>query len=223
MAASAAAERTKGCRRFQVKVGGENPEEDVARLDSLLADLCDGELLLADANGAWSVAEALAMMGRIHHPGLRWEEPCKTYDENREAAERSGASLILDQCMSSLPLYARLCADGFAAGVGLKPTVLGGLSAARVARDLCAESRVPMKIDDSWGADVASAAVVHLAAGLPGDLLIATLDMRVYFNERAGEGGPRLAGYSVRPSTTPGLGTVPDVARLGSAVIDLRG
>lgn len=58
MAARAAAARGKGCKRFQMKVGGEI-EEDAARIERLLADLQSDELLLADANGGWSVDQAI--------------------------------------------------------------------------------------------------------------------------------------------------------------------
>lgn len=146
------------------------------------------------------------MTGLFRHTGLVWEEPCKTYEENRTLVERAGIRLVLDQCLSSLNHYARACADGFAFGCGLKPTVQGGLSAARTARDLCTAAALPMKIDDSWGAAVTTSVISHLAAGMPEELMLATLDMCVYFEGQAAHPGLDAEHYVLRPTSAPGLG-----------------
>jgi L-alanine-DL-glutamate epimerase-like enolase superfamily enzyme len=169
----------------------------------------DGERALADANGGLDVESAVAVSKALDGIDVLIEEPCSTFEENLEVARRVDHGVVLDQCMSSLQLYARAVGEGVFAGVGIKPTNLGGLTPARAARDLCLAAGLPMKIDDSWAADVGSLAALHLAAGVPAELLIATVDMRGYFDGAMFSGGPREGEGEICLNDAAGLGITP--------------
>ncbi|MBI1383525.1 MAG: hypothetical protein GC150_01245 [Rhizobiales bacterium] len=219
MADEAAAARTDGCRVFQMKVGGETPPaDDIARIERLAGDLVAGDVLLCDANGGWSPETARSVMPRFSDPRILWEEPTDSFDENRALAADLGVPVVLDQCVTGLDVVARACTAGVFAGIGIKPTFQSGLAPARTARDLCIAHGLKMKIDDSWVADVGTHATLHLAMATPPDLLIAGIDMRVYFETRVAEGGGHLERHQFSPPSAPGLGIVPDRARLGAAV-----
>ena len=47
--------------------------------------------------------------------------------------------------------------------INLKISKLGGLTRSKQLRDLCVELKIPMTIEDSWGGDIATAAISHLA------------------------------------------------------------
>ena len=47
--------------------------------------------------------------------------------------------------------------------INLKISKVGGLTKARQIRDLCVTLNVPMTIEDSWGGDIITAAIAHLA------------------------------------------------------------
>lgn len=69
------AARLSGFGTFKVKVGFDLVR-DAADVNSLAADLADGEQLLADANQAWDVAQAMSFIDRTMEAGLGWlEEP----------------------------------------------------------------------------------------------------------------------------------------------------
>lgn len=194
-----------GYRVFQIKVGAELAE-DRSRIEAALGALPQGATVLFDANGGWSVEGAITLIRDFDRPGVFWEEPCATYEANRAVADQTGARLVLDQCMGSLTAYARLAVDRFAAGTGLKPTIQKGLTNARAARDLCVEAGIALKIDDSWGGDICTAASLSLAVGVPADLLICGADMRLNFETGCSTGGPTLIGAMLAPGEAPGLG-----------------
>ena len=55
----------------------------------------------------------------------------------------------------------RATADQAMDVVNIKISKFGGLTAARQARDLCASLGVAMTIEDSWGGEIATAAIAH--------------------------------------------------------------
>ena len=215
MAEEAARACQGGCGVIQMKVGDkEDPQADVARIAAVLGVLGTGGTLLADANGGWSVASAQAVMTCFDDPRVLWEEPCRSYEENRELARLSRRPVVLDQCISGPEVCARACADGLVAGMGIKMTMQGGVTAARTSRDLCIAHGLKMKVDDSWGADVTSAASLHLALAVPPELLICGVDMRVYFDQRLSAQGPESDGVRFAPNDAAGHGVVPDLSTL---------
>lgn len=217
MAAEARAAQQRGCRVVQVKVGGA-ADEDHARIDALLGVLRDDAVMLADANGGWDPGFALAVIAAFGDARIFWEEPCKTYDENRRVAAKSGAAVILDQCVSGPQVAQQACLDGEVRGLGIKCTMQGGLRAGRRSRDLAVEHGLQMKVDDSWSADVATAASLHLAMAVPPGQLIASVDMRPYFDRRISREGPVCENYRFAPNALPGLGLVADLAALGESL-----
>lgn len=216
MAESARAAQAAGYQVLQMKVGADGAEADAARVAAVASVLRDGDLLLPDANGGWSMAEAARVIRQFDDPRILWEEPCGSVAENRDLARNTGARLILDQCLGSLEDYAAVCVDGFAAGAGLKPTIQGGPNAARAARDLCIAHDMMLKVDDSWAADIGTAVALHLALGVPEPLLLCGVDMRIYLDRRCAPDGPDFRAPDLFAPEGAGLGVTPDTAGLGA-------
>jgi len=219
MKRSAQKAQSEGCRVFQLKAGGFGDHDgDLARIGAVLDVLHPDALLLVDANGAWSTADAREMIGQVKDGRVMWEEPCRTYEENRKTAEATAAPVMLDQCLAGKGMAVRACVEGVAAGIGIKPTLQGGLSQARLLRDLAVENGLVMKVDDSWCGDVGTAQALHLAVGVPPDQLICGIDMRPYFDKRLCAEGPVSSRFRLTPAESPGLGvTADEVDTAGSA------
>jgi L-alanine-DL-glutamate epimerase-like enolase superfamily enzyme len=216
MADDARLAQQDGCRVLQVKVGGGGgTAHDIACIDALLAILDDDAVMLVDANGGWSVNAAMAVIAGFADRRVYWEEPCRTYPENRQVAAGSGATIILDQCVTGPEAALQACRDGEVAGLGIKCTMQGGLRAGRRSRDYAIEHGLRLKVDDSWSADVACTASLHLAMAVPPDQLIASVDMRAYFHGRVSRVGPVCEAYRFAPNALPGLGLVADLENLG--------
>jgi L-alanine-DL-glutamate epimerase-like enolase superfamily enzyme len=217
MAAQAREAQQRGCRVVQAKLGGGGIDVDIACVDALLAVLRDDAVILADANGGWSLDSARGVIEQFSDSRVFWEEPCRTYAENRRVAERCPA-VILDQCVTGPGVVTQACADGAVRGLGIKCTMQGGLQAGRRSRDLAIEHGLLLKVDDSWSADVATAASLHLAMAVPPELLIASVDMRPYFDRRISSEGPVCENYRFAPNALAGLGLVAELEPLGATL-----
>lgn len=212
--------RQQGIGCFQIKLDGDRAG-DLARVRETASSLRRGEKMLADANGAYGFEEARRLIADLPEGEIMVEEPCSVFDDNLALARTCGRPLVLDQCMTSLTHYARVASEGGVGGVVIKPTLLGGLREACVARDLCAAAGIAMRVDDSWTGDVGSVTALHLAAGVPADLLISTLDMRDYFDGRMFSGGPITTDGAIIVPDTPGLGLKALPEALGTPVFAL--
>lgn len=218
MAAEAHRAQQQACRVLQVKLGGaDGLAQDLACVAALLETLRDDAVILFDANGGWDVDSALRLVSQFQDSRIYWEEPCKTYEENRRVAATSGAAVILDQCVTGPDVALRACRDGAVAGMGIKCTMQGGVLAGRRSRDIVIEHGLKLKVDDSWSADVATTASLHLAMAVPPEQLIASVDMRPYFDRRISAVGPVCKAYRMAPGSLPGLGLVADLDQLEKA------
>jgi L-alanine-DL-glutamate epimerase-like enolase superfamily enzyme len=164
---------------IQLKLGVGSIQDDEIQVKTALDGLASHQTLLADANGGWSLEDALAIAKKIHDPKLVWEEPCKLYEDNIAIARSTDTPVMLDgQSCKSFAAARKAIADNIAASICIKPALMGGLSLAQEVRDLCISAGIKMRIDGPWCGDIASAAIVNLALGAPEDLLIAGCDLR---------------------------------------------
>ena len=200
--------RSLGIRHFQLKVGGE-PDLDIARIRAAAADLQNGETLVADANGGWTLHEAARVAGRIDDLDVYLEQPCRTYAECLAIRRRSRLPFVLDESIDSLTALARAIADGAMDAVNLKTSRVGGLTPARLMRDLSIANGIALSIEDAAGADVASAAVTHLAQSTPERFRLSVALSSNKLAYRIGSGGPVHRNGRVSASTAPGLGVEP--------------
>ena len=195
---------------IQIKLEGKDMNLDMARIDACMSALQPAQSVLIDFNGALSPAAARVIISQYSDRRIMWEEPCYSYEENRALVESTGARLLFDQCIKSLNGFARACAEGAMAGVCIKPMSLGGLAIARAARDLCADSGVAVRIDGLWCGPVATTSILHLAVGMPAELLIAGCNLyEPLVLEEDWGGMVSKPGGRIAPTDKPGHGVTP--------------
>ena len=211
--------REQGYRRFQLKVGGD-PAEDVARVRAVRERLRPDEVLIADANTGWLAHDAVRVVRAIEELDVYVEQPCATYEECLSVRRRTRHPFVLDESIDSLAVLLRALADDAMDAVNLKISKLGGLTRARQLRDLCAARGIAMTIEDSWGSDVATAAIAHLAHSTPSELRFTATDFNDYVTVSTAEGAPKRTGGRLRASGAPGLGISPRSEVLGDPVYD---
>jgi L-alanine-DL-glutamate epimerase-like enolase superfamily enzyme len=132
----------------------------------------------ADANGGWTVDEACDIIGRFDDARIIWEEPCSRYEDNVAVARKTARHVMVDQCVGDLDAAIRAIDERAAQSLCIKPAPLGGLTIARRVRDHAIEAGMRARIDGPWCGDIAAAAILHLALGMPSDLLISGCDLR---------------------------------------------
>jgi L-alanine-DL-glutamate epimerase-like enolase superfamily enzyme len=204
--------KRQGYRSFQLKVGGD-PEDDVERILAVAETLELGDKLIADANTGWLMHDALRVIRALRDIDVYIEQPCASYEECLSVRQRCDHPFVLDEVIDGLGALLRGHADQAMDVVNIKISKFGGLTRARQARDLCAALGIAMTIEDSWGGDVVTAAIAHLAQSTPPELLFTTTDFNSYVTVSMADGAPRRDNGRMSASTAPGLGVTlkPDV------------
>ncbi len=220
MAQNVAGYRAEGYRRFQLKVGGD-PDVDIERIHAVRSILKTGDLLIADANCGWLPHEAMRVVRAVRDLDVYIEQPCTSYEQCLSIRQHTDHPFILDECIDSIPMLVRAIQDRACDGVNLKISKLGGLTPARLARDLCVEHGIAMTLEDAWGGDIVTAAIAHLAHSTPADLRLTATDFNSYVTVKIADGAPVREQGGMKASAAPGLGITPIHDALGAPVIDL--
>ena len=158
--------RDEGYKRFQLKVGG-NPDEDIERIRLASNVLEPGDKLIADANTGWLMHEAARVVRAVDDIDVYIEQPCTTYEECLSIRERTSHPFILDEIIDGVDVLVRGHSDRAMDAVNIKISKFGGITKAALARDLCVQLGIAMTIEDSWGGDIATSAISHLAHSTP--------------------------------------------------------
>jgi L-alanine-DL-glutamate epimerase-like enolase superfamily enzyme len=79
-----------------------------------------------------------------------------------------------------------------------------------------------MNIEDSWGGDVTTAAIAHLAHSTPQRYRFAATDFNSYVTVSNAHGAPRRVNGQMQASEQPGLGVELNFDVLGDAVAVYR-
>lgn len=220
MASRVAGYRAEGYQRFQLKVGGD-PLVDIDRIHAVAAELQPGDRLIADANTGWLMHDALRVVRGVRDVDVYIEQPCRTYEECFTVRQHCDHPFVLDENVDSLEMLLRGHADHAMDVVNIKISKFGGLTKARQARDLCAALGIAMTIEDSWGGDIVTAAIAHLAHSTPPELLFTTTDFNSYVTVSIAEGAPQRIAGRMSASAAPGLGIRPRREVLGTPVVEV--
>ncbi len=220
MAERVAQYRAEGYRKFQLKVGGD-PDEDVARIRAVADVLEPGDVLVADANTGWLMHEAARVVRAVEDTDVYIEQPCLSYEECLAIRRRTTHPFILDETIDSVEALLRAHADGAMDVINLKISKVGGLTRARQIRDLCATLGIAMTIEDSWGGDITTAAIAHLAHSTPEPLRFSATDFNSYVTVSVADGAPRRVEGHMTASPAPGLGVRPRPEVLGKPLLEV--
>ena len=221
MADKVAGYRAEGYRRFQLKVGGD-PDTDIA----------------ADPRGRRPAAARRRAGGRRQHrlahaPGrprrrgvrdvdVYIEQPCLSYEECLSIRRRTDHPFVLDEVIDGIEALLCAAADRAMDVVNLKISKFGGLTKARQIRDLCVSLGIAMTIEDTWGGDIVTAAIAHLAHSTPHEFLFTTTDFNSYVTVSIAAGAPAAGQRADGRLDRAGLGVSPRMEVLGRPVLDLR-
>ena len=222
MAANVAKYRAEGYGRFQLKVGGD-PNDDIARIRAARRILSDQDVLVADANTGWTRHEAARVVSAVEDLDVYIEQPCTTFAECLSIRRRTSRPFVLDETIDGLETLLRGLAEDAMDVINLKISKVGGLTRARLIRDVCVWSGIPMIIEDPWGSDITTAAIAHLAQSTPDEFTLAGTDFNSYVTVSTAAGAPRRELGRMRAADRPGLGVEPRFEVLGAPVLEVSG
>jgi L-alanine-DL-glutamate epimerase-like enolase superfamily enzyme len=220
MAKKVAGYRAEGYTRFQLKVGGD-PDTDIERIRAVRAMLEPTDRLVADANTGWTQHEAMRVVRAVRDVDVYVEQPCLSYEECLAVRRHTDHPFVLDETVDGLDVLLRAKADLAMDVVNLKISKLGGLTKTKQARDLCASLGIAMTLEDSWGGDVTTAAIAHLAHSTPEEFRFTSTDFNSYVTVSTAAGAPQREHGFLRAGESPGLGVTPRMDVLGRRVVEV--
>ncbi len=220
MAAKVAGYRAEGYRRFQLKVGGD-PDVDIERIRQVAAQVQPGDKLIADANTGWLKHEAMRVVRAVRDVDVYIEQPCLSYEDCLSIRQHTDHPFVLDEVIDGIPEILRAANDLAMDVVNIKISKFGGLTKAKQARDLCMSLGVAMTLEDSWGGDIITAAISHLAHSTPTEFLFTSTDFNSYVTQPFAEGAPHRVNGRMSASKEPGLGIQPMMDVLGEPVLSI--
>ena len=137
--------------------------DDAGRVAAVRAALGPGVRLRLDANGAWSVDEAVRMIEALAPAGLELvEEPVHGLAALRAVRERVAVRIAMDETTAEAGALASGAADAVCLKLGRCGGISGLLAAATLVRATGAEPYVASTFDGPLGI----AAALHAAAAL---------------------------------------------------------
>jgi L-alanine-DL-glutamate epimerase-like enolase superfamily enzyme len=78
-----------------------------------------------------------------------------------------------------------------------------------------------MTLEDSWGGDITTAAIAHLAHSTPEEFRFTSTDFNSYVTVSTAEGAPQRQNGFMSASERPGLGITPRLEVLGPRVLEI--
>jgi O-succinylbenzoate synthase len=169
-AVSGVLERFGQCGTVKVKVAelGQTLSEDIARVREVRECVGQDVRIRVDANGAWSVDEALEAIERLAEFELEYvEQPCATVSELlslRAQIDGMGVFIAADESVRKASDPLEVARAGAADILVLKAPPLGGI---RRALDIIAQAELPAVISSALDTSVGISMGLHLAASVP--------------------------------------------------------
>lgn len=221
MAENVAGYKAEGYRRFQLKVGGD-ANDDIDRIHAVREILDPEDKLVADANTGWLMHEAIRVVDAVKDVDVYIEQPCVSYEQCLSIRRHTNLPFVLDEVIESPHAILQGARDLAMDVVNIKISKFGGLTKAKQARDLCVSLGIAMTLEDSWGGDIVTAAIAHLAHSTPSDYQFTSTDFNSYVTTSIAEGAPQRINGRMSASTSPGLGIEPKFDVLGDPVWSCR-
>jgi L-alanine-DL-glutamate epimerase-like enolase superfamily enzyme len=144
-----------------------------------------------------------------------------SYEECLAVRRHTDRPFVLDEVVDGIGMVVRGAADQAMDVINLKISKVGGLTRARQIRDLCVSLGIAMTIEDTWGGDIITAAIAHLAHSTPERFLFSATDFNSYVTLSFADGAPQRKKGRLAASREPGLGVRPRMDVLGAPVFEV--
>ena len=159
--------RASGCRTAKVKVAepGQTLDDDVARVEAVRDALGPTGHVRVDANGAWSVDEAVTALRALNAFDLEYaEQPVASLEDMAALRRRVPVRLAADESVRTADDPLRVAGLEAADVVVLKVQPLGGVRRCLEVAEACG---LPVVVSSAVETSVGIAAGLALAAALP--------------------------------------------------------
>jgi cis-L-3-hydroxyproline dehydratase len=215
---------SQGYRRLQVKVG-DDPIIDAERVLAA-RDVAGGDtVIFADANCGFSLSAARRFVRELGDggAGIFLEQPCATLTECAQLRSSWAGPMVMDESIVSLAALLEAHRLGVADGVTVKLTRVGGITPARLIRDVAVSLGIGVTVEDASGCNLADTTFAHLNASTPARLRVHSVDFDSWVTVCHVDGPSARVGDVLQPSTdVAGLGLTLRDDVVGDPFVDVR-
>jgi L-alanine-DL-glutamate epimerase-like enolase superfamily enzyme len=216
---AALAHVASGFVTLKIKVGGSAAARDREGVRGVREAVGPGIRLRVDANQAWSVDQAVAVIRDWEDDGVGLEfveQPvaARRLDLLAEVTKRVSTPVVADESVWDAADLRELVLREAATAVNIKLAKSGGLSEALAMVELAARCGIGVMVGCMMESTVGIGAAAALAATLPRGSTSGgadgapthDLDAGLWLAAPAVHGGPEYHGDRIRPASAPGLG-----------------
>ncbi len=210
----------QGYRKIKLKI---KPGSDVAFVGAVREALGPDAPLMADANNAYTLADAdtLAKLDAFHlvmiEQPLAWDDVV----QHAELQRRLKTPICLDESITGLDQARNMVQLGSGRIINIKPGRVGGFAASKAIHDFCAQHKIPVWCGGMLESGVGRAYNVALAS-LPNFLLPGDLSPSARYWERdvvTPEWTMSAQGMVRVPREVPGIGVSVDADRVENLTV----
>jgi muconate cycloisomerase len=158
-------------RSFKLKMGAQEPADDVARVVEVARELAGGASVRVDLNARWDLLTSLRWLPRLAEAGVDLVEQPVPGAQVEWLAEINTAlpiPVMADESLRTPADALRLARMRAADVFSLKTTKSGGLRATRAIAEIAAAAGIPCHGGTSIEGPIGTAASLHLACAAPG-------------------------------------------------------
>ena len=219
MGADAAAGLKAGFRTFYLKVGSDNPSDDIERVEAIRAAAGSDALIRVDANEAWSSAAAIRIIKDMERFGLELvEQPVsgRNLDEMAYVRGRIDTPLLANEASWTRYDQLEVIRAGAADVISVDNQMDGGLLNLKRGAGLCEVAGLPVLKHSLGELGVAAYAAVHVMASTP-NFLYANQGYGSFLSDDviAGTGPLPYVNGCLSVPDSPGIGIDLDPERVG--------
>lgn len=166
---AAVAAEADGYRTIKLKVGASHLDEDVASVDAVRGAISTDARLRLDANGAWTVDQAVAALTQLEQNDIEYvEEPVTGIEALTQVAEQSPIPVAVDDSLGSIESEIPESIPV----VVVKPMALGGPRTAYAAACRWIDQGRKVIVTNYLDSAIGQHAALSVAAALPGLLQV---------------------------------------------------
>jgi L-rhamnonate dehydratase len=203
-----------GYRSFKVKIGMD-AASDLSNVEAVRSAVGNAALR-ADVNGAWTPGTARRTLEKLRGFDLQYiEQPLEVDDlqGHTELRRMQPVPIALDESAYTLADVGNIVRAGAADVILLDPHEIGGLWQTIKAAAIAESAGIPVTLHSGGELGFSQAAYIHLAASIP-NMSVSIDSERHYLSDDVVLQAPVLASGAFAVPTEPGLGVLPDFAKI---------
>lgn len=199
-------------RQIQVKLGADNDLcADIERLIKVREAMPKDVLVYGDWNAGIDKLSAIRVGRAVQHLDIMIEQPCETIEQCAEVKISTGLAMKLDETAYDFHSLMKGASLGCMDAVAIKLSKFGGITKAKYASKLCCELGTKMCIEDTWGSDITTSAILHLAATTDAKFIMNVCDLSYYVSPRLDITCPHRDHGMIAINDAVGLGVTPQL------------